>query len=76
LPDIPRDAAPDWKVAARRLCLALAAVALGSMAWGAVHDIVRGERDLTAEWTFLVFAGLLGVCSAMTWLMRATSARR
>jgi hypothetical protein len=46
------------------------------MAWTAARDILRGERDLTAEWTFLVFAGLLGTCSAMGWLMRTTGARR
>jgi hypothetical protein len=76
MPDTPENAVPAWKIAVRRACLALVVLALGAMAWAAVHDIARGERDLTAEWTFLVFAGLLGTCSAMGWLMRTTGARR
>ena len=76
MPETPQNAAPTWRIASRRVCISLAAAAIAVMAWSAVHDILRGERDLTAEWTFLVFAGLLGVCSGMTWLMRANSERR
>jgi hypothetical protein len=76
MPDTPENAVPVWRSAVRRGCVVVAALALGAMSWTAVHDILGGERDLTAQWTFLVFAGLLGTCSAMGWLMRATGSRR
>ena len=76
VPDQDRPAAPVWRTAVRRVCLLAAALVMGVMVWTAAHDVARGERDLTAEWTLLVFAGLLGVCAAMGWAMRSTEPRR
>lgn len=76
MPDTPRDTAPAWRDAARRTARVAAGAALALMAWSAVHDILSGESDLTAEWTFLAFAGLLGVCLAMARVMRAYGAPR
>jgi membrane glycosyltransferase len=61
------------RTTARRFCLAVAAMALAVVVWTAAHDILRSEADLTAEWTLIVFAGLLCVCSLMGWVMRTSA---
>jgi hypothetical protein len=62
---------PSWLAAARRTCLVAAAAAFAAMSWAAAHDILSGEQDVTAEWTWLVFGGLLCGCWLMGRLLRA-----
>ena len=76
MPSTRRAAAPLWKIAVRRACLVVAMLAMAVMVWTAAHDIASGEPDLSAEWTVLIFAGLLAVCAAMGWGMRSAEPPR
>jgi hypothetical protein len=43
----------------RRALLSIAVVAMVAANWAAIYDILRGEPDLAAEWTFVTFSVLL-----------------
>jgi len=63
------------RVATRALKVVGVLVLLG-MCWAALHDIVKGQEDITGEVTFLVFAALLVVSVVMSAWMRARSQAR
>lgn len=63
------------RVAARAVKVVGVLVLLG-MSWAAVHDIIKGQEDITGEVTFLVFAALLVVSAVMSAWMRARSQAR
>jgi hypothetical protein len=63
------------RVAARAVKVVGVLVLLG-MSWAALHDIVKGQEDITGEVTFLVFAALLVVSGVMSAWMRARSQAR
>lgn len=63
------------RVATRALKVVGVLVLLG-MSWAALHDIIRGQEDITGEVTFLVFAALLVVSVVMSAWMRARSQAR
>jgi len=75
MPEARQRTAATWSTILKRLCLVVAALAVGYMAFAAATDIAAGEEDLTAEWAFLIFAGLLGVYGTMRWLMRPSRTR-
>lgn len=43
----------------RYLPYLLLALVLLAFAWAALHDIVKGEPDLTLEWITLIVCGIL-----------------
>jgi hypothetical protein len=63
------------RVAAGALKVVGVLVLLG-MSWTALHDIIKGQEDITGEVTFLVFAALLVVSVVMSAWMRARSQAR
>ncbi len=56
--------------------MVVGALVLLGMSWAALHDIVKGQEDITGEVTFLLFAALLVVSVAMSAWMRARSQAR
>lgn len=54
----------------------VAALVLAGMSWAALHDIIKGQEDISGEVTFLLFAALLVVSVVLSSWMRARAQAR
>jgi predicted Co/Zn/Cd cation transporter (cation efflux family) len=54
----------------KKILLSIAVIILLALDWAALHDIIKGEENLTLEYSIVVFSAGVFVCLFWGWVRK------